>query len=390
MGLLSVLALAVTSCSGPQEGSTAVAAPAEERTVGVGYETVVDAAHTLPALAKRLDEVNANSVTISVGRLDWTAFPWAAHPELEAVPGRDHAAEAIKALGTGSDGRKRRITLTVDLLIPGWISTNPGLAGINFDGTRSTDFASVTALTTGPVGERLVEFVAEVTQRYRPDAVALTELMFDNNTYGGDDRDSYMLASGATDWPRQANGDIDVGHPGIATWRSGALASVVAKAAAAAHQNGATLDMDVRAPWDDPAGDRPESGHDYGLLASAADRLVLWNYFGLNGKEPGYSAELARAMASAPRQVRHLGGDVGDGRQDLRRGPGGRAGGVRLGRRDRRRRHAVQHARRRRLGGAPDGVGLAGPTGVSLPWRLSFPSCIGCRRLSAIASGSGA
>ena len=300
LGLLSVLALAATSCSGPQEGPAAEPASAAERTVGVGYETVVDAAHTLPALARRLDEVNANSVTISVGRLDWTAFPWDAHPELEAVPGRDHAAEAIKALGTGSDGRKRRITLTVDLLIPGWISTNPGLAGINFDGTRSTDFASVTALTTGPVGERLVEFVAEVTRRYQPDAVALTELMFDNNTYGGDDRDSYMLASGANDWPRLGNGDIDVDHPGIASWRSEALASVVAKAAAAAHSNGATLDMDVRAPWDDPAGDRPESGHDYALLASAADRIVLWNYFGLNGKGPGYSAELARAMAKRP------------------------------------------------------------------------------------------
>ena len=298
LGLLSVLALAATSCSAPQEGPAA--APAAERTVGVGYETVVDAAHTLPALARRLDEVNANSVTISVGRLDWTAFRWDAHPELEAVPGRDHTAEAIKALGTGSDGRKRRITLTVDLLIPGWISTNPGLAGINFDGTRSTDFASVTALTTGPVGERLVEFVAEVTRRYQPDAVALTELMFDNNTYGGDDRDSYMLATGTTDWPRLGNGDIDVDHPGIASWRSEALASVVAKAAAAAHSNGAALDMDVRAPWDDPARDRPESGHDYALLASAADRLVVWNYFGLNGKGPGYSAELARAMANRP------------------------------------------------------------------------------------------
>ncbi|WP_155855769.1 hypothetical protein [Arthrobacter sp. 9MFCol3.1] len=290
---LSVLALAATGCGGPQ-GPTA---PAAERTVGVGYETVVDAASTLPELARRLDEVHANSVTISVGRLDWTAFPWDAHPGIEAVPGRDHVAEAVKALGTGGDGRKRRITLTIDLLIPGWISTNPGLAGINFDGTRSRDFASVTALTTGPVGERLVDFVAEVTRRYQPDAVALTELMFDNNTYGGDDRDSYMLASGGTDWPRLANGDVDVGHPSLGAWRSKAVAAVVARAAAAAHANGATLDMDVRAPWHDPAGDRPESGHDYGLLAAAADRLVLWDYFGLNDAAPSYSAELAAAMA---------------------------------------------------------------------------------------------
>ena len=297
LALLSVLALALTSCSGPQTATAGQAAPADERTVGVGYETVVDAPHTLPALARRLDEVNANSVTISVGRLDWTAFPWAAHPELEASPGRDHAAEAIKILGTGSNGKKRRITLTVDLLVPGWISKNPGVAGINFDGTRSRDFASVSALTSGPVGERLVEFVGEVTKRYQPDAVALTELMFDNNTYGGDDRDSYLLASGASDWPRLADGDIDVGHPSIASWRSEALASVVSRAAAAAHENGASLDMDVRAPWDDPAGDRPESGHDYGLLASAADRLVVWNYFGLNAKPPGYSGDLARAMA---------------------------------------------------------------------------------------------
>ena len=354
LALLSVLALAATACAGPH-GPTA---PAAERTVGVGYETVVDAASTLPALARRLDEVNANSVTISVGRLDWTAFPWAAHPETEAVPGRDHVAEAIKALGTGSDGKKRRITLTIDLLIPGWISTNPGLAGINFDGTRSRDFASVTALTTGPVGERLVDFVAEVTRRYQPDAVALTELMFDNNTYGGDDRDSYLLASGGKDWPRLANGDIDVEHPSLGAWRSKSVAAIVAKAAAAAHANGAMLDMDVRAPWHDPAGDRPESGHDYGLLAAAADRLVLWDYFGLRRR----SLLLRRAgqgHGEAVRQVRHLGRDVGEGWAYLGRRPGGRAGGVCLRRGGRGRRHTVQHARRRRLAGAQEGLGLS-------------------------------
>jgi hypothetical protein len=142
-----------------------------------------------------------------------------------------------------------------------------------------------------------VDFVAEVTRRYQPDAVALTELMFENNTFGGDDRDSYLLASGRRDWPRLANGDIDVEHPSLGAWRSKSVASIVAKAAAAAHANGATLDMDVRAPWHDPAGDRPESGHDYGLLAAAADRLVLWDYFGINDAAPAYSAELAKAMA---------------------------------------------------------------------------------------------
>jgi hypothetical protein len=90
-------------------------------------------------------------------------------------------------------------------------------------------------------------------------------------------------------------------RPGIhGSWRSEALASLVARASAAAHANGPTLDMDVRAPWDDPNGDRPESGHDYGMLASAADRLVLWNYFGINDAPASYSSELAMAMAKRP------------------------------------------------------------------------------------------
>lgn len=295
---LAMALLALSGCSTPVPPRAE--APAPERTVGVGYETVVEDPGGLPALAKRLDEVNANSVTISVGRLDWTAFRWDKHPEIEAAGGRDHVAEAIKALGTAGNGSKRRVTLTIDLLIPGWIAKNQGLAGINLDGTRSKDFASVTALTTGPVGQRLVDFVDEVTRRYHPDAVALTELMFDDNTYGGDDRDSYLRATGAKDWPRTADGGIDTGDASIGAWRSQALASVVAKAAAAAHANGASLDMDVRAPWQDPAGDRPESGHDYALLAKAADRLVLWNYFALNGKGPDYSRELAAAMAARP------------------------------------------------------------------------------------------
>ncbi|WP_427019312.1 hypothetical protein ACQCSX_22395 (plasmid) [Pseudarthrobacter sp. P1] len=254
----------------------------------------------MAGLAKKLNAVHANSVNISVGRLDWTAFPWDRHPETEAVPGRDHVADAISALATDGSGQRRKITLTIDLLVPGWISKQPGVAGINFDGTRSADFASVSALSTGPVGDRLVDLVADVTKRCHPDAVALTELMFENNTYGGDDRNSYRAATGATDWPRTANGDIDVNNPSIGAWRSGAIAALVTRAAAAAHANGATLDMDVRASWTDPELDRQVNGHDYGLLAAAADRLVVWDYFGLNAKPAGYSGDLARAMAARP------------------------------------------------------------------------------------------
>ena len=73
-------------------------------------------------------------------------------------------------------------------------------------------------------------------------------------------------------------------------------------------------------------------------------------------------------------------------RQHLRRRLASGLDGVRLWRRDRRRRHVVQHARRRRLAGAPEGVVPGGTQGRDRP----FLPRTGCRRLAAIASGSGA
>jgi hypothetical protein len=129
--------------------------------------------------------------------------------------------------GSGPPGlRLPWATLTIDGLVPGWISTDRGIAGVNLDGSRSTDFASVTALTKGAAGDRLVRLASDIARRYEPDAVDLTELMFDKNTFGGDD-----LA--------------------VQPWhgRSGALGP--------------------------GRGNRADSGQDYALLAQAAARLVL-------------------------------------------------------------------------------------------------------------------
>ena len=55
------------------------------------------------------------------------------------------------------------------------------------------------------------------------------------------------------------------------------------------------MEVDVRAPWTEPSSDRAESGHDYDRLLESADRLVIWDYFGLSDQSASYSAEIARA-----------------------------------------------------------------------------------------------
>lgn len=296
-----LVAVCVSDCSAAGPASPATGQPAE-RIIGLGFENVVDQADGLPQVARRLDEVHANEVSISVGRTDWTAFPWAAHPDAWSAgvrsTRRDYVADAINAVGHDATGRPRNIIAVVDVLAEAWIAADPRLAGVSADGRRSTSTPSLTALTAGPIGERLIEFVSAVSSRYRLRAVSLTELFFDTDTFGADDLASYRKATGAADWPRTASGSINQSDPSLETWRSKALTGLVARAAAAAHAHGVSLEMEIRAPWQDPHGDPLHSGQDINALLGVADRLIVWDYFALNGYPAAYSGDIARALSA--------------------------------------------------------------------------------------------
>lgn len=292
MGLTAVTVAVLNGCS-PSPRRPA------ERSISFGFESIATERPRWQTFQNQLARVNANAINLCVGRVDWTAFNWGAHPEAVSAiverTGRDYVAEAIKAWAHPPDAR-REVTLTIDALMPALIAEHPHMAGTDTDGQRSESFASLTALTEGTAGDRLIRLTTDICRRYRPHRVALTELMFDDHTFGGDDLASYLHHSGARDWPRHPNGTIDTGHDSIARWRSEALASLVARAAETAHAEGARLDMDVRAPWDDPAGDRALSGHDYALMLDVADRIIVWNYYGLSHRPPEYSADIAGSL----------------------------------------------------------------------------------------------
>lgn len=281
-----------TACAGPR------ALPAE-RGIGLGFEDVIADEQRWQELGPQLSASGANAVSLAVGRVDWTAFAWEAHPEaaIDAVTdqGRDLVAETLTRVSSLM-GAGTAVTLVIDALAPRLLAESPELAGVAEDGRRSEEFASVSALESGPVGERLVALAEHLALRYRPDRIGLTELMFDASTFGEDDLASYRGDSGAQDWPRRADGSIDTEHPSLGVWRSSVLTTLLSRVREAVAAHGVAVEVDVRAPQDDPDGDRPLSGHDYEMLLTAVDRLMVWNYFGLHGLPPAFGGQLAASL----------------------------------------------------------------------------------------------
>lgn len=233
-----------------------------ERAVSFGFENIVTDTPRWEHYAQQLRQVNATGLSLSVGRTDWTAFNWEARPQASAdgvaSSGRDYVAEAIHALRPELTGNSE-ITLTIDTLCPANIAADPSIAGVNPQGEASYDFPSVSSLESGIAGDLLVQLAGEICARYKPNRISLTELMFDDFTFGTPDLRSFSKHSGKKDWPRTSTGEIDTAHPSLGICRSAALANLLSRISTAAQAHGVLLDMDVRASWANPDGDRAAS-----------------------------------------------------------------------------------------------------------------------------------
>ncbi|MFD6175820.1 MULTISPECIES: hypothetical protein [unclassified Isoptericola] len=279
--------------------------PDEVRSVSVDFGIVTDPGTDWAAVDRHLDDVGANGVDLSAGRVEFTAFDWAAHPEAAAEPGTDHLARAARALHEDADDTNRLVGLVVDAYVPEWIKADPSVAGVSADGRRSRYQVSASELATGDVGDRLVEYVAALGERYAPSQIAITELFLNRYSFGDDDLALYREMTGADDWPRTADGEIDEGSPALGTWRSEVIAGLLGRMRAALDETrdgdgrDIALAMDVRVDWDDPAAGATSSGHDYRILLGAADRLVVWAYVGPGDRTPAQVEELTGALEDA-------------------------------------------------------------------------------------------
>lgn len=289
--------------------------PEHVRGMSIDLGLVTDPDTDWDEVAGRLDQVDATTVTLGAGRVEFTAFDWDEHPEDAAEPGRDHLTRAARAVHESGDGVQRQVGLVVDAFVPRWIERDPSVAGRSVTGEPAVYQASATQLARGEVGRRLVAYVAALGERYDPASVAVTELFLDF-CFGDDDLALFRSMTGADDWPRDGDGDIDTGSAAIARWRADVIAGLLRRMRTALDEvrDGAGTDielaMDVRVDWDDPAAGYLASGHDYRVMLEAAGRLVLWSYV-VSEHEPREVTELTADLAEAGLDTSRLEMSVG-------------------------------------------------------------------------------
>jgi hypothetical protein len=279
--------------AGPRRGYGGI-----RRSVSLGLEDVANPDTDWRDVERNINAAGVNTIHVSAGRVEFTAFDWPTHPEAAAEAGRDHVGAAIRALRRDATGRERAIDIMVDTFIPAWIERDASVAGLDASGERSDYQPSASALYDGPVGDRIVAYVGEVARRYMPDQITLSELMFDDETFGDDDLRLFRRMTGRRDWPRTASGDIDENDSSIGIWRSRVLAHVLSRARAEVRRVDRRIQVaiDVLVDWDDPGAGRPDVGNDYDILAKSADRIIVWAYIGTEGKGPDDIRRLTRAL----------------------------------------------------------------------------------------------
>lgn len=280
-----------------EQSFTAIASPdpasSPIRAMSLDLADLAQSPDDLDHLERRMQDAGVNMVGLSAGRLDWTGFRWSGKEGRWSArvreSGRDLLAEATQRFG-----RWAHVSAIVDVFAPRYLQKRPSLRALDAAGRPIAHHASTHALVNGPFGDELIVMIDYIVRHYEVDSITLTELFYYQEGYGADDLALYRAHSGQRDWPRTPHGAIDVDHPAISAWRSAMIARFVERAARVAHAHGKQLFVDVRVDWEAPQNEGRRSGHDYALLLQHADRLVLWNYFSLNGASPEYTRDIAR------------------------------------------------------------------------------------------------
>jgi hypothetical protein len=241
----------------------------------------------------------ANTVALNAGRLDWTFFPWDKNSERWSSDvkdtRRDFVAETLTRLKTCNS--VNHVSLIVDVFAPRYIADFPEAAAITADGERLEYQVSSVELAEGEFGEELLEMLEYLAATYPVDSISLTELFYYEEGYGPEDLTSYQEFTGREDWPRDEADEIDINAPSVGAWRSALVARFIGRAADVVQEHGKELIVDVRVPWGGLENRSRKYGQDFDLLLEAADRLVLWVYFDLDGYSPAYVQDIATAYA---------------------------------------------------------------------------------------------
>jgi hypothetical protein len=188
------------------------------------------------------------------------------------------------------------VDAVVDVYAPQYIKSNPQSATVSWLGQQSPYLVNTMDLVDGEFGQLLLNMIEAIAANYPVDSISLTEMMYYTDGYGDIDKTAYMSYTGRNDWPRLSNGLINIDDPTIGEWRSREIAKFLSKAHAITTKYDKQLFVDAAVTWEAPSNMGAEHGTRYDILLEEADRVVIWNYFALNGFQPEYSQNLAEVF----------------------------------------------------------------------------------------------
>ncbi len=241
-------------------------------------------------------------VAISAGRPEWTYFRWEGHRDRWSNTQRGEATDVLGETVRALRERGVRTVPILDVYSPALVKANPGKAAVRFDGEKSPEQVEFMELVEGDYGREVIGLLSYLARSYAVEGVALTELGYRSFCFDERCLSSYRGASGRADWPRRASGVINVDDPSIWDWRSARMEAFVERAARVVHAEKRRLYVDVPVSWDDLKRHGRDSGLDYKGVLRHADRIVVWNYFAMDGRPAEVSRDLARELRrSLPR-----------------------------------------------------------------------------------------
>jgi len=266
------------------------------RAVRVDYLDVGKSRGEVAALETRLKQVGVNMVAVGAGRSDWTYFPWPDHP--------DQWSDEVKTTGHNylledslRFGKWAHVSAVVDILAPLYIQAHADTAAISWLGQPSKNLVNTMELVDGPFGQDLLDMIDNIATHYPVNSITLTELVYYVDGYGEQDKAAYLAYTGRSDWPRTADGHINIDDSSIGTWRSYEIGRFLEKAACIVHRQGKLFFVEARIGVDSEGRVFANKGTDFNLFLVYADRLIVRCSYDPNSRNPQVISEIAQYLA---------------------------------------------------------------------------------------------
>jgi hypothetical protein len=285
--------------SAPTPSPTWMPTPTPElpqvRAVRLDFADLKNSRAEVGTLEQKMMRAGVNMVALGAGRLDWNYFKWQGHEDWWSGDVRETGTDFL-----GQDAARfskwSHVSAVVDVFAPRYIASHPQAAAVSSLGKRSANLVSTMELVQGDFGNQLLDMLDYIAAHYPVDSISLTELTYYTEGYGEGDKAAYRAYTGRPDWPRNLVGLVNIDDPSIGQWRSYEISRFLEKAAAVVHGHNKQLFIDVEVSWGHLQNESTGKGQDYALLLKSADRLVVWDYFGLSGYRPEYTGDIAHYL----------------------------------------------------------------------------------------------